>query len=122
MASEIPGHYQALTTSTTDGLTTGIINADANFVTVTSSANTKFVTLPVGYVGQVVRGWSTANGFKLATTPGGTDTINNIACGAGAGAAIPATVYFECIKTLSGGWILQTRTSLGAVATAIVPS
>lgn len=122
MASELPGHYQSLVTSTTDGLTTGIIPADANFVTVTSSANTKFVTLPVGYVGQVVRGWSTANGFKLATTPGGTDTINNVACGAGAGAAIPATVYIECEKVLSGGWILQTRTALGAVATAIVPA
>lgn len=122
MASELPGHYQSLVTSTTDGLTTGIIPADANFVTVTSSVNTKFVTLPVGYVGQVVRGWSTANGFKLATTPGGTDTINNVACGAGAGAAIPATVYFECFKTLSTGWILQTRTALGAVATAIVPA
>lgn len=122
MASEIPGHYQQLVTSTTDGLTIGITPADANFITVTSSVNTKFVTLPAGYTGQVIRGWSTANGFKLATTPGGTDTINNVACGAGAGAAIPATVYFEVIKTLATGWILQTRTNLGAVATAIVPA
>ncbi len=73
-------------------------------------------------MGQVVRGWSTANGFKLATTPGGTDTINNVACGAGAGAAIPDTVYLECIQNLSTGWILMTQTNLGAVATAIVPS
>ena len=122
MASEIPGHYQTLVTSTTDGLTTALIPADANFVTVTSSVNTKFVTLPAGYVGQVIRGWSTANGFKLATIPASNDTINNVDSDQSAGAAIPATVYFEVIKVTATGWILQTRTNLGAVATAIVPA
>ena len=123
MASELPGHYQQLVTSTVAGDGTGIVSEDANFITVTSSVNTKFVTLPIGYVGMRLRGWSTANGFKFRTASGTTGTINNVdVSGGSAGALIPATVYFELDKTLASGWILQTRTALGAVATAIVPA
>lgn len=123
MAQEIPGHYQALATATADGTGTGLINDDANFVTVTSSSNTLFVTLPAGYVGQVIHGWSTANGFKLRTLTGTAATINNVnVAGGSAGAAIPATVQFNCEKVTASAWILRTRTNLGAEGTAIVPA
>ena len=123
MASELPGHYQQLVTSTMAGDGTGIVSEDANFITVTSSAAGNFVTLPTGYVGMRLRGWSTANGFKFRTASGSSGTINNVnVSGGSAGAAIPATVYFELDKVLAAGWILQTRTNLGAVATAIVPA
>ncbi len=123
MASELPGHYQQLVTSTTDGTGTGLVADDANFITVASSANTRFITLPLGYVGQQVRGWSTANGFKIRTLSGSSGTINNVdVSGGSAGAAIPATVWVLCEKVTATAWILRTRTNLGAEGTAIVPA
>lgn len=123
MATELPGHYQQLVTSTVAGDGTGLVNDDANFITVTSSANTRFVTLPSGYIGQQIRGWSTANGFKFRTLSGTSGTINNVdVSGGSAGAAIPATVFFLLEKVTATGWILRTRTNLGAEGTAIVPA
>ena len=123
MAGEIPGHYPQAVTSTSAGLTTGLVNDDANFVTVTSASSGNFITLPSGYVGQQVRGWSTANGFKIRTLSGTSHTVNNVdVSGGSAGAAIPATVFFLCEKVTSTGWLLRTRTNLGAEGTAIVPA
>lgn len=123
MATEIPGHYQVLVTSTTTGATTGLIPDDATFVTVTSSASGNFVTIPAGYVGQQIRGWSTANGFKFRTIAASANTVNNVDVSGGTvGAAIPATVWFLLEKVTATGWILRTRTNLGAEGTAIVPA
>lgn len=123
MATEIPGHYQVAATATVAGDGTGLVNDDATFVTVTSAANTRFVTIPVGYVGQQIRGWSTANGFKFRTIGASANTINNVdVSGGSAGAAIPATVFFLLEKVTATGWILRTRTNLGAEGTAIVPA
>lgn len=123
MATEIPGHYQVLSTATVAGDGTGVVPEDATFVTVTSSVNTKFVTIPLGYVGQQVRGWSTANGFKFRTASGTAATINNVdVSGGSAGALIPATVFFLLEKVTATGWVLRTRTNLGAEGTAIVPA
>lgn len=123
MATEIPGHYQALVTSTTTGSGTGLVPDDATFVTVTSSASGNFITLPAGYVGQQIRGWSTANGFKIRTIGSSSNTVNNVdVSGGSAGAAIPATVFFLVEKITATGWILRTRTALGAEGTAIVPA
>lgn len=123
MATEmLPGHYQTLVTATAAGTGTGLIPFDPVFVTVTSSGATQQVTLPASFVGQTIQGWVAANGFRLQTIAGSGDTINNVNTSAGANATIPANVFWEARKVTATGWILQTRTNLGAVATAIVPA
>lgn len=122
MAAEMPGHYQTLITATTNGTGTGLIPYDAMFMTVTSSAGTQQVTLPAGFVGLKLEGYVGANGFRLQTIAGSGDTINNVNTSAGANATIPATVYFQAQKITATGWILRTRTNLGAEGTAIVPA
>lgn len=123
MATEmLPGHYQTLVTATADGSGTGLIPFDPVFVTVTSSAGTQQCVLPASFVGQTIQGWVGANGFRLKTITGSGDTINNVNTSGGANATIPANVFWEARKVTATGWILQTRTNLGAVATAIVPA
>ena len=123
MANEmLPGHYQTLVTATTAGTGTGLIPNDAVFVTVTSSASTQQASLPAGFIGSTVEGYVGANGFRLQTLAGSGDTINNVNTSAGANATIPATVFFKAQKITATGWILRTRTNLGAEGTAIVPA
>ncbi len=121
MAEEVPGHYQTLVTATSDGLTTGLIPGDAQFVTVTSANADYIVTLPAGYIGQIIRGRVGANGCELRTIASSGDTINNVDSDGTQEAAIPTTVTFMAQKVTATGWILMTWTALGAVATAIVP-
>lgn len=123
MASEmLPGHYQTLVTATSDGTGTGLIPSDAVFVTVTSSGGTQQVNLPAAFIGCTVEGWVGSNGFRLRTIAGSGDTINNVNTSAGANATIPANVFFSAQKVTATGWILRTRTNLGAEGTAIVPA
>lgn len=122
MAAEMPGHLQTLVTATSDGTGTGLIPADAMFTTVTSSAGTQQVNLPAGFIGLTIEGYVGTNGFRLRTIAGSGDTINNVNTSAGANATIPATVFFKAQKITATGWILRTRTNLGAEGTAIVPA
>ena len=123
MATEmLPGHYQTLVTATTDGSGTGLLPPDSVFVTVTSSAGTQQVVLPAGFVGDTIEGYVGANGFRLKTITGSGDTINNVNTSAGANATIPATVFWKAQKITATGWILRTRTNLGAEGAAIVPA
>lgn len=124
MATEmLPGHYQTLVTATTDGTGTGLIPFDPVFVTVTSSGATQQVTLPASFIGQTIEGYVGANGFRLRTIQGSGDTINNVnTSGGSVNATIPATVFWKAQKITATGWILRTRTNLGAEGTAIVPA
>ncbi len=123
MANEmLPGHYQTLVTATSDGSGTGLMPNDGVFYTVTSSAGTQQVTLPAGFIGETIEGYVGANGFRLKTITGSGDTINNVNTSAGANATIPATVFFKAQKITATGWILRTRTNLGAEGAAIVPA
>ncbi len=123
MANEmLPGHYQTLITATANGTGTGLMPNDSVFVTVTSSGGTQQVTLPAGFAGETIEGYVGANGFRLQTIAGSGDTINNVNTSAGANATIPANVFFKAQKVTATGWILRTRTNLGAEGTAIVPA
>jgi len=123
MANEmLPGHYQTLITATSDGSGTGLLPSDSVFATVTSSAGTQQVVLPAGFIGSTIEGYVGANGFRLKTITGSGDTINNVNASAGANATIPATVFWKAQKITATGWILRTRTNLGAEGAAIVPA
>lgn len=121
--SEVPGHYQSLATAIAGGLGTGLINDDAVFVTVTASANTLFCTLPAGYVGQEIRGYVGANGFKLRTLASSSTKINNVdVSGGSAGCLIPATSQWIAQKVDATNWLVQSMTNLGASGATIVPA
>lgn len=111
--------------ATSDGLTTGILSAVEQFVTVTSASSNNIITLPVAAsvaVGTVVQGVVGANGFKLqvGVADAATVKLNNVTTSVKA--VIPANVYFKVQLTSTTTWLLTTLTNLGAVGTAIVPS
>lgn len=96
----------------------------ADSVQITSSSSAKFVILsdkiPVGKTFIMIVG---TNGYKLGTPAGSTLTINNVDTSGGtASATIPANTTQLIMRTLSTGFLLSNYTTLGAVATAIVPS
>jgi hypothetical protein len=123
MATEIPGHYQTLATATAAGLTTGLINDDANFVTVTSASANNFITLPAGYIGQFLRFYVGANGCKVRTIGGSANTINTVdASGGTVGASVPANSEFSCHKVTATNWIMSSRTNAGAAGATITPA
>lgn len=108
-------------TATSDGLTTGRIRSDSEFVSLTSASANNIATLPVGYVGQVIRGYIGATGCELRTIAGSDATINDVNSDGTNEAAIPATTKIMLTCTGTDEWILEATTELGAVVTAIVP-
>jgi hypothetical protein len=114
-------------TATTDGLTTGQINAsdDKGFLAVTAGADANsIITLPSDDdipVGWEVRGWIGATGCELRTEASSNDTINAVDSDGTQEAAIPATTMFTVTKVAAATFVLLALTELGAVITAIVP-
>lgn len=108
-------------TATADGLTTGVIDDETTFATITSGNAAHIVTLPTAKVGKVVRGYVGANGCELRTTASSGITINNVDSDGTNEAAIPATTLIKLTCVSSTAWILEATTELGAVVTAIVP-
>lgn len=111
--------------ATSDGLTTGLLLAAPQFVTVTSSSANNIISLPTAAqvrVGNVIEGVVGSNGFKLQVAAGDatTVTLNNVTTNVKA--TIPANVSFKVQLINSTAWILTTTTALGASGTAIVPA
>lgn len=114
----------AAITATADGLTTGLIAAGVEFVTVTSASANNIATLPsatAALVGTVIKGWVGANGCELRTPAASTATINGVDSDGTNEAAIPATTLFELTCVAEGTWVLRAWSELGVVITAIVP-
>lgn len=108
-------------TATADGLTTGLIPANASHVTIVCDTATKQVTLPANVVGKrIVLSTPTANGCELICADAAAK-INDVVCGATNEAALVADSHFvaECISSTE--WILRGFTKLGADIAAIVP-
>lgn len=108
-------------TATADGLTTGLIPDGAGFVSVTSANADHIITLPVGAVGQQIRGWIGANGCEVRTVASSNDTINGQDADGTKEAALPATTLFKVTCVAAETWVLEATDELGAVVTAIVP-
>lgn len=111
--------------ATSDGLTTGLLQAGPQFVTVTSASANNIISLPAAAqvrVGNVIEGVVGTNGFKLQVAAGDatTVTLNNVTTNVKA--AIPANVSFKVQLINSTAWILTTTTALGAGGAAIVPA
>lgn len=115
----------AAVTATADGLTTGLVSADSDWLDITSANANNIITLPaLSEVsnGKVIRGWVGANGCEIRTPAASTEKINGVNSDGTNEAAIPATTLIELTKVSDAdGWVLTAATELGAVATAIVP-
>lgn len=112
-------------TSTTDGLTTGLIPAhmftgSGGFCTITSSSADYIVTLPAIAdvdLGAKCKFYMGATGCEVRTVASSGTTINDVDSDGTSEAAIPATHYFEVIKVTSTNFLLTSWTSAGAAAT-----
>jgi hypothetical protein len=101
-------------TATTDGLTTGIIPDDASVVTVTSSANTKLVTLPTPTPGVVVQINIEGTGYNLRSSTPASVGING-GTGASAKSAVSAkTLVCRCVSATA--WVVTTYIADGTAA------
>lgn len=99
-------------TATTDGLTTGIIPVDCSVVTVTSSVNTKLVTLPTPTPGVVVWINAEATGYGLRS-----DTPASVAINGGTGAAVKSAVSAKTLRCYCSSATTWVVTAFGADGT-----
>lgn len=110
----------AAITATADGLTTGIIPAGVTHAVITSSVNTKLVTLPAPVPGLRLTLVMTANGGKVRSSAPASIKING-GSGAAASSAISANVevIFECMSaTLWKAWTVAADGTMAALVAA----
>ena len=107
-------------TATTGGGTTGLIPAGASYVTVTSDNADKQISLPAGYIGQVLRILVGTTACELISAVAA-DKVNEVTVGATNELALTAEALYTCIYTKSGFWIVTGLTKLGAAQSALVP-
>lgn len=107
-------------TSTTGGATTGLIPAGASYVTVTSDNADKQISLPAGFVGQVLRILVGTTACELISAVAA-DKVNEVVVGATNELALTAEALYTCVYTKSGFWIVSGLTKLGAAQAALVP-
>ena len=110
--------------ATSDGLTTGLLDAQTQFVTVTSANANYIISLPALsdlLVGTVIRGRVGTNGCELrvAVADATTGKINDITTNVEAAIPADTNIRVECVSATE--WVLTATTKLGAVITAIVP-
>lgn len=107
-------------TSTTDGLTTGLIPNGNVHVQVTSSSASNFVTLPAPVVGTSININVGANGFKLRSNSPTTVAING-----GTGSAVSSTIAANFLVRVycnsATTWIATSYAAAGTV-TATAPA
>ncbi len=107
-------------TATTGGGTTGLIPAGASYVTVTSDSADKQISLPAGYIGQVLRILVGTTACELISAVAA-DKVNEVTVGATNELALTAEALYTCVYTKSGFWIVTGLTKLGAAQSALVP-
>lgn len=109
-------------TATTGGGTDGLIPGDATFVTVTSDSVNKQISLPAGFVGQVIMIYvpSTTFGCELISASAGAK-VNTVLVGATNEAALTAGNTYNCTLVAADTWIVRGFTAAGADQGALVP-
>ena len=120
LASAIAGEEIAVI-ATADGLTTGLIVATAQFVTVTSSVATKQISLPAAIAGKKLTIVGPTNGCELISVVAG-DKVNTVVVGATNEAALVAGTVYTLIYDGTDNWVMTGIDALGAVETPVVPN
>lgn len=115
LATDSSGNYYgkikspnlATATATDDGLTTGLIGDNAEFVTITSAGATKAVTLPAAsaaYIGRVIKLYVGANGYELLTPASSGNTINTVDSDGTNQLDVAANTLLVCTQITATGW------------------
>lgn len=108
-------------TPTVGGGTTGLIPANAGFVTVINGADANSqISLPAGTVGDEIRILIGTTGCELISAVAA-DKVNEVTVGATNELALTAEALYRCQYTKSGFWIVTGLTKLGAAQAALVP-
>lgn len=99
-----------------------IVPDAAGFVYVTANTNgtSDWIVLPPLKVGRIIRGYSTV-AHVIRTPASSNEKINDVDSDGSASAAITATWSWLAEGT-PNGWVLTTKTKLGAAGSALVPS
>lgn len=95
------------------------LNADAAFVTITSSAAAKIVFLPAAVTGKVLRLFVVANGCEVRSAVAA-DKLNDVVIGATNEAALAAAIIYTLVYN-NGNWVCTGQSVVGAVSTLVVP-
>jgi predicted RecA/RadA family phage recombinase len=111
---------QSAVTATADGLTTGLIPAGTSFATVTSTDANHQISLPAGFIGQILRILVGTTACELVSAVAA-DKVNEVTVGATNELALTAEALYTCVYTKSGFWIVTGLTKLGAAQAALVP-
>lgn len=114
------GRTNVAVTATVAGLTTGLIPATSNMVTVTSDDVNKQISLPVASIGKQIVVKVGATGCELISAVAA-DKVNNVTVGATNEAALTANNTYLLQYVAANTWIMTGWTNLGAVQTAIIP-
>jgi hypothetical protein len=107
--------------ATVGGATTGLIPATAHFAEVTSSVNTKQVSLPAALAGKQIYIFCGTNGCELISAVAA-DKVNNVVVGATNEAALVAATLYSVVYDGVDNWVMTGLTNQGAVETPVVPN
>jgi len=108
-------------TSTSDGLTTGLILSGSRTVDVTSTNAANIITLPADVIGNVISIYTPSTGCELRTPASSNETINNVDSDGTNELALAASSSFICECVAAGTWIVRGFDNLGADLAALVP-
>lgn len=111
----------AAVVATAGGGTTGLIPANASFVSVTSSAATKAVSLPAAVAGKVIRILCLANGCEVVSVVAA-DKLNTVVIGATNEAPLTAATMYTLVYDGVDNWVCTGVDADGAVEAPIVPN
>ena len=98
-------------TATADGLTTGLISATSEYVTVTSDDATKQVSLPAAVAGKKMKITVPATGCELISAVAG-DKINGVVVGATNEAALTAGNVYNLEYDGTDNWIMTSEATV----------
>ncbi len=105
--------------ATVDGLTTGLIPAEAHFAQITSDSVNKQVSLPSAVAGKQIYLQVDAVGVEvISAVPA--DTLNNVVIGATNEAALVVGTLYSAIYD-GANWAMTGVTITGAVEAPVVP-
>lgn len=111
---------QSAVTATADGTGTALIPAGTSFATITSANANHQISLPAGFIGQVLRILVGTTACELISAVAA-DKVNDVVVGATNELALTAEALYTCVYTQSGNWIVTGLTKLGAAQAALVP-
>lgn len=107
--------------ATAGGGTTGLIPANASFVSITSSVNSKAVSLPAAIAGKTIYLFCATNGCEVVSAVAA-DKLNTVLVGATNEAPLTAATLYTLVYDGVDNWVCTGKDADGAVESPIVPN